>query len=632
MKKKTVSKKAEENRISSDSEGLRSWLFKLFFFLFAVVLTSKALDHFKCKESNDPDDAERGLADYPSGKPAGQTKKNNESKQPEKKRSAKTRGKSATKRARKKTKSKKDPLNALFKSKKKSKTAAKKKVKTVSETAEKNHIKQKKLPISESDLKPIDDDAFDDAENDDYYEYHIGTNVTREIYEEEIESGVIQEYDDEIEYIEESEIADENDYEDYEIVFEYVEEYDESEPIEEYEEDESEPIESYEEDESEPIDDSEEYDEESDYLDDNNDDIDPEVSDEFFEYYDDETEDDVLPDHSSTIEFAAAKKEPEFTEGSSPAEPESISAEKKDNKKTKAKANDKSKAKKKNSKPQSIDKVPLVPDRSAKSNVRLSVKNTIISTAASLKESAVKAAAASKARITSSGAKLSLADKVSGAFVRTKPKDKKVRARRIVEQIERPELGIRIAEEVPTKLDILRFEVEPRRKKRITKKKIRRRAISLLLKLSIFSVGLIILFGYIFGLSRNQSLNMQPAFRDGDLMFYFRMTDEYSANDTVLINYEKKSMPERVIAVAGDTVDITESGLLVNGGPVEENYAWGKTTRFENGVEFPLTVPEGSIFVLGDNREHATDSRVLGCISEEDVRGSIIGAFRRRNF
>lgn len=171
-------------------------------------------------------------------------------------------------------------------------------------------------------------------------------------------------------------------------------------------------------------------------------------------------------------------------------------------------------------------------------------------------------------------------------------------------------------------------------KKKTTKKKFSlfRRLVSLLLKVMLFGVCLIIVFGYIFGLSRNQSLNMQPAFQDGDLIFFFRSNKHYKANDTVLIIYEEKNMVERVVAVGGDKVDITEDGLVVNNGLVQEPYAWGATTQFENGVTFPLTVPEGKVFVLGDNREHAMDSRILGCIDEKEISGNVIGSFRRRNF
>lgn len=159
-----------------------------------------------------------------------------------------------------------------------------------------------------------------------------------------------------------------------------------------------------------------------------------------------------------------------------------------------------------------------------------------------------------------------------------------------------------------------------------------RRVIVLILKIMIFGISFVIVFGYIFGLSRNQSLNMVPAFQDGDLILYLRIDKNFQANDTVLIQSEDKTVLERVVAVAGDTVDITENGLVINGGIVQEPYAVGETMKFYNGVTFPLMVPEGEIFVLGDNREYATDSRILGCIDIDDVSGSVIGAFRRRNF
>ena len=155
--------------------------------------------------------------------------------------------------------------------------------------------------------------------------------------------------------------------------------------------------------------------------------------------------------------------------------------------------------------------------------------------------------------------------------------------------------------------------------------------VSFLLKVAIFAVVMIILFGYVFGLTRTASIGMQPAFRDGDLVLYYRITDSFSAEEVVVVRYQGKELLERVVAVAGDEVDITKNGLVINGALVQESYARGETTRFEEGVTFPLTVPEGQVFVLGDNREHVTDSRIFGCVDKEDIYGRVIGLFRRRN-
>ncbi|MCQ2564133.1 MAG: signal peptidase I [Mogibacterium sp.] len=154
----------------------------------------------------------------------------------------------------------------------------------------------------------------------------------------------------------------------------------------------------------------------------------------------------------------------------------------------------------------------------------------------------------------------------------------------------------------------------------------------LILKFVVIAVILVIVLGYVFGLTRNLSLNMQPAFQDGDLIVFYRIKHNYGAGDTVVIRYEGKNLTERVIAVAGDTVDITSSGLMVNGSYVQEPQVIGETTAYEEGVSFPLTVGSDEIFVLGDNRMYAVDSRIFGCVAKDAVKGRIIGLFRRRNF
>ena len=153
---------------------------------------------------------------------------------------------------------------------------------------------------------------------------------------------------------------------------------------------------------------------------------------------------------------------------------------------------------------------------------------------------------------------------------------------------------------------------------------------ALLLKIAVFAVVMILLLGYVFGLTRAAGTGMQPAFRDGDVVLFFRMAEEFAADEVVVVQYQGEKLLERVVATAGDTVDITEDGLIINDAILREPGAIGETTQFEEGITFPLTVPEGQVFVLGDNREHTTDSRIFGCVDTEDVYGRVIGLFRRR--
>lgn len=162
------------------------------------------------------------------------------------------------------------------------------------------------------------------------------------------------------------------------------------------------------------------------------------------------------------------------------------------------------------------------------------------------------------------------------------------------------------------------------------KRSLNRNLQTLLIRLAAFAVLMVIMFGYVFGVTTNASVGMQPSFRQGDLLFFFRAEKSFATDDVVLIRYQGDLLPERVIAVAGDVVDITEKGLLVNGVKANEKNAAGETELLGTSVAFPLTVPEGQLFVLGDNRGSAADSRIFGCVEEKDVVGLVIGLFRRR--
>lgn len=157
-----------------------------------------------------------------------------------------------------------------------------------------------------------------------------------------------------------------------------------------------------------------------------------------------------------------------------------------------------------------------------------------------------------------------------------------------------------------------------------------RALLTLLLKAAVFTVFLVILFGYVFGLITNADVGMQPSFRQGDLILFYRMADSFVSGDVVLIRCGDETKLERVIAVPGDIVNIDAEGLLLNGAQVRETNAEGETRRLGSAVSYPLIVPDGKLFVLGDNRENALDSRAFGCVDIGDVQGKVIGLFRRR--
>jgi signal peptidase I len=154
---------------------------------------------------------------------------------------------------------------------------------------------------------------------------------------------------------------------------------------------------------------------------------------------------------------------------------------------------------------------------------------------------------------------------------------------------------------------------------------------TLILKIVYVLVAFFVIFTFIFGLHRNLSAGMQPSLRDGDLLFYYRLDRDFRANNVVVFEYKDELIASRVIAVEGDTVNITDRGLEINGHTIYEPEIYSKTTQFKDGPTFPLTVEPGTVFVLGDNREHANDSRIIGLIKMKDIKGKVMGIIRRRN-
>lgn len=153
----------------------------------------------------------------------------------------------------------------------------------------------------------------------------------------------------------------------------------------------------------------------------------------------------------------------------------------------------------------------------------------------------------------------------------------------------------------------------------------------LLLKIGAILLVLVLLFTFLFGIFRNADDSMAPGFREGDLVIFYRLDKAYVASDTLVVEVEGKKQVRRVVAVAGDTVDITEEGLLINGSLQEERRIYEDTKRFTEGINFPITLKEGEVFLLGDSREHATDSRIYGSVPVKDTLGKVMTLIRRRD-
>lgn len=80
---------------------------------------------------------------------------------------------------------------------------------------------------------------------------------------------------------------------------------------------------------------------------------------------------------------------------------------------------------------------------------------------------------------------------------------------------------------------------------------------------------------------------------------------------------------KRVIATGGQTVDVRDGHVYVDGELSE--YGHGSTDQLGTSISYPLTLAEDELWVMGDNREQSSDSRVFGPIRVDAVIGHVVG-------
>ena len=119
--------------------------------------------------------------------------------------------------------------------------------------------------------------------------------------------------------------------------------------------------------------------------------------------------------------------------------------------------------------------------------------------------------------------------------------------------------------------------------------------------------------------------SMEPTLVDGQFVVAVK-NDDFETGDITAFYYNNKILIKRVIASSGDWVDIDMDGnVSVNGVQLEEPYLQEKALG-ECNIDLPYQVPDGRVFVMGDDRAISLDSRTtaVGCISKEQVLGQVV--------
>lgn len=159
------------------------------------------------------------------------------------------------------------------------------------------------------------------------------------------------------------------------------------------------------------------------------------------------------------------------------------------------------------------------------------------------------------------------------------------------------------------------------------------------------SLGVMLVLPTLFRIYRVPTGAMKPAINPGDRALT-RQTNSPQRGDIVTFEYplQKNVMfVMRLVALGGETVEIRDKQLFVDGRKVEEPYVRHYDPQifagdpklpepYRSRDQFgPYTVPPDSYFVLGDNRDQSSDSRYWGVVPRENVRGVVIlaGSLRR---
>ena len=135
--------------------------------------------------------------------------------------------------------------------------------------------------------------------------------------------------------------------------------------------------------------------------------------------------------------------------------------------------------------------------------------------------------------------------------------------------------------------------------------------------------------------------DMYPNIKDGDLVIWYN-TDNFIENlihkdqpnyifdDVIIYLVNGEEHYGRIVATEGDSVEVTEYGLFVNGSGIYNNLPYVTTPQAD--LNYPIVLGPNEFFIMSDLRDQIKDSRTYGIIKLEDIIGKEIYLCRRRSF
>jgi signal peptidase I len=151
----------------------------------------------------------------------------------------------------------------------------------------------------------------------------------------------------------------------------------------------------------------------------------------------------------------------------------------------------------------------------------------------------------------------------------------------------------------------------------------------MLVPLIVVLVAFVLVFFVFYDFARVDGASMNPTLLNNEHVLITRGLAQPKRGDVVVLDVIDRGEPaewvKRIVALGGDRVSVHGNQVLVNGAPETFEHA-----ILDNGSSFPteeITVPAGTVFVLGDNRSVSLDSRFVGSFKATDIHGKVIAVY-----
>ena len=132
-------------------------------------------------------------------------------------------------------------------------------------------------------------------------------------------------------------------------------------------------------------------------------------------------------------------------------------------------------------------------------------------------------------------------------------------------------------------------------------------------------IAIVLIRTYIITPVRVDGRSMNPTLENNEILILKKFDKKYERFEIIVFKNNNDKLVKRIIGLPGETVEIKDNKLYINGEYVEETFKHLDTPDYKlDGV-----IPEDMYFVLGDNRTNSLDSRYIGLISKDNIEGTI---------